>query len=523
MGDGHEAGQPRNDTGTRASRLSRSTEDVARRERSHWRWRWRGSGHPVTDVVAPAVPAETTRPARPAALLTALVVVVLSYGLMQTMLVPTLDVLQRELRTSAAGASWAVLSATLLSSAVITPVLGRLADRHGRRRVLLWTLGVYLMGTLGALVAPNIGVLIATRAVQGVSLALLPLSFAIIRESLPPRWVPFGLALTSGLVGGTAGVGLLLGGVVTDHASWRWLFVLGSGLVALAWLLSALFVPASRVRSAGRPDLPGVLVLTVGLAALLLGLTEGSSWGWSSPTVLGLFATAVLALWMFTVVERRVAEPVLDIQLLTHRPLLVAHVGALALGVNQFVFYVLLPKLAELPHDAPATGRGVSYGFGSTVTGAALLLLPGTLLTLPASWLAPRLERRLGMRSPLLLGLSLAALGGLLLALAHSAGWQVLCCYLVCGVGYGFAMAALPRLVNHASPAAHSGSANSVNTIARTLGGAVGSQAGVAVLTSVTLAGTSLPSETAFTVAFLLAAGTAALGSVLALCVRARP
>jgi MFS family permease len=266
-------------------------------------------------------PGQADPTARPGPVLLALVFVVLSYGLMQTMLVPTVGALQRELRTTAAAASWAVLSATLLASAVLTPVVGRLGDRFGKRRVLRFCLGIYLVGTVGAALAPGVGVLIGFRPVQGISLALLPLSFALVRELLPADRVPFGLALTSGLVGGAAGAGLLMGGVLVDHVSWRWIFVVGAVLIVAAWVLTEAFVPPDSPGSPGRPDLPGVKALTVGLVALLLGITEGPSWGWCSVGVLGLFGLAAVALLGFGVIERRTADPLIDLGLLARRPL----------------------------------------------------------------------------------------------------------------------------------------------------------------------------------------------------------
>ncbi|MFI6345483.1 MFS transporter [Streptomyces sp. NPDC050560] len=448
------------------------------------------------------------------ATLAALVLVVLSYGLMQTMLVPTVGVLQRELGASAAAASWAVLSSTLLSSAVVTPLVGRLADRHGTRGALLASLAVYLLGTAGAVFAPDVAWLIGFRAVQGVSLALLPLAFTVVRQVLPPGRVAFGLALTSGLVGGTAGVGLLAGGLVVDHASWRWLFVAGSVLVLAALVACARWVPEVPAAGRGRIDTPGALVLAAALVALLLAVTEGPAWGWGSPAVLALFGAAPLLFAAFVLVERRVADPLVDLGLLTGRRLAAAHTGAFLLGLNQFVFYVLLPRLSQLPDRPAVSGHAVARGFGTTVTGAALILLPGTLLSLAASGAAPRLERRRGARFPLAGGLAVAAAGGVLLAVAHTAVWEVVVGYAVCGTGYGFAMAALPRLVASAAPAAHGGAANGVNTVARTVGGAVGSQVGISLVVGVTAADTGLASPAAYTVAFAGAAAVAAAGAL---------
>ncbi|GGT21530.1 MFS transporter [Streptomyces griseoviridis] len=466
-------------------------------------------------MTAPAAGA----PARPGTkALLALILAVLSYSLVQTMLVPTLGILQTELDTSAAGASWAVLSSTLLASAVLTPLISRLGDSHGKRRVLLVTLALHLLGNIGAAAAWNVGSLIAFRAVQGVSLALLPLSLGLIREVLPPRRVAFGLGLTSGLVGGAAGLGLLVGGLIVDHASWRWLFVAGGALVLLALAAVVRYVPESRPSAPARLDLAGALLLGLALVCVLLGLTEGPTWGWSSSRVIGLFVGGVLFSAVFLRWERRAPHPLIDPALLLGRPIAGAHIGAFLLGATQFVFYVLVPKLAELPTGLPPeAARLVDYGFGASVTAAGLILIPGTLLGLPASSAVGRVEGRLGPRAPLALGLALSAVGGAVMALFHAREWQAVVAYGVIGTGFGFAMAALPKLIHDATPPHAIATANGINTVARTVGGAVGSQLAAAVLASRTISGTSLPDDSGFTLAFWIATAIAASGALYAL------
>ncbi|MDI5961331.1 MFS transporter [Streptomyces sp. SL13] len=454
--------------------------------------------------------------------LIALILAVLSYALAQTMLVPTVGVLQRELHTTPAGASWAVLSSALLASAVLTPLISRLGDSYGRRRVLIVTLVIHLAGSIGAAAAWNIGALIAFRAVQGASIAILPLSLGLIREILPPRRVPFGLGLTSGLVGGAAGVGLVCGGLIVDHASWRWLFVATCVLILAALFATIRYVPESRPGRREPLDLAGVALLGGCLTTVLLALTEGPQWGWTSPAVLGMFSAAVLLGSAFLGRERCATSPLIDPTLLLGRRIVIAHVGAFLLGVSQFVFYVLIPKLAELPAGLPPrTAHLVDYGFGTTVTVAGLILLPGTLLGLPASSAVGRVEARLGTGSAAPLGFAMSAIGGVLLAFFSSGPWEVAFCYVVIGTGFGFVMAALPKLIHEVTPPAAGATANGINTVARTVGGAVGSQLGVAILASHTIAGTTVPVFPEFRAAFWTAAGIALLAAVATL-LRAR-
>ncbi|WP_275560087.1 MFS transporter [Streptomyces sp. 5-6(2022)] len=450
--------------------------------------------------------------------LVALILAVLSYSLVQTMLVPTLGSLQRELRTTPAAASWAVLSATLLTSAILTPLISRLGDSHGKRRVLVTTLLIHLLGILGAALAWNIASLIAFRAVQGVSLALLPLALGLIREALPPQRVAFGLGLTSGLVAGAAGAGLLCGGLIIDHASWRWLFAASAILVSVALAAVLRYVPESRKAAPAPLDVTGAVLLGLGLLCVLLALTEGPAWGWSSGRVLGLFVGSAVVSGVFLWWERRVRYPLIDPDLLLGRTIARIHLGAFLLGATQFVFYVLIPKLAELPVGLPPhSARLVDYGFGASVTVAGLILLPGTLLGLPASSTIGRVETRLGPRAPLALGLGISAVGGALLALFHAHEWQAVVCYAVIGTGFGFAMAALPKLIHDVTPPTATATANGINTVARTVGGAVGSQLATAILASRTISGTKLPQPSGFTSAFWSATAIAMIGTLITL------
>ncbi|MFF4771663.1 MFS transporter [Microtetraspora fusca] len=452
-------------------------------------------------------------------ILVAVIVAVVSYGLMQTMLVPTVGVLQHSLNAGPAAVSWAVLSATLLSSAILTPLISRLGDGHGKRRVMLTVLVVYLVATLGGALSWDIGALIAFRAAQGVSLSLLPLAFGIVRESMPAVRVPGALGLTSAVVGGSAGIALLGGGLITDLAGWRWLFVAGAAMIVAALVLVWRNVPESPERTSIRLDWPGMLSLSAGLLMALLGLTQGASWGWGSPTVIVLLVGGPAVLALFLWIESRVPHPLFPPFLLVRRPIAAVHAIAFLIGANQFVFYVLVPRFAQTP---PGSGGLADYGFGMSVTGAALVMLPGTVVMLPANALAARVEARWGRVAAPALGMLTAAAGAVALALAHARVWQFVVFVVVLSVGWGLVMSSLPRLVGGTAPPEHTAGANGVNTVARTVGGAVGSQVAAAVLATMTVPGTEAPAPPGYTASFLIAAGAAMFGAALVPLLRRR-
>lgn len=487
----------------------------------------RTSAHPAVpaDLASEVEPDPRARPAPRTttgvgspAILVALVTAVFGYALMQTVMVPTLRLLERQLHTTPTWSTW-ILSAFLLSSAVFTPLLARLGDLYGRRRVMTAVLVAYAVGMLGATAAQNIGQLIAARVVQGAALSLVPLSMAILRAALPRERLPFAMGLVSGVVGAGAGAGLVVGGLVADHLSWRYLFVLGT-VLAVASLLAVLrWVPADGRRTAsGRLDLPGAALLGLGLVSLLLALTQGPTWGWTSARTLGLFALAAALFVVLLTVERSRRDPLIDVAELADRPMLAIHVAALLFGAGSYFFYLAMPLFAQ-QHPVPGNGQGgpgAAVGFGASVTVAGLLMLPGMLAIIPAGMAVGRITAAFGPRWPAAGGFLLFALGAVLLVFGHTARWEHLVFYAVVGAGSGLVMGALPTLIAGVVPLARTGTANGINNIARTVGSVVGSQLAAAVIaSSVTARGAAVPDST-FTVLFALGAAAALAGAVVA-------
>jgi EmrB/QacA subfamily drug resistance transporter len=439
-----------------------------------------------------------------------------AFAFQQTMVVPALPVIQRELDTTTTWATW-VLTVFLLVASVATPVLGKLGDQYGKERLLVISLGLFLAGCVGCAFAWNIGSLIAFRALAGTGAAVFPLSFAIIRDEFPPEKVGVAIGLVSSVFGVGGGFGIVLSGLIVDHLSWRWLFVFGSIGVGLAILLVARFVPESPIKTPSRVDFPGAALLSGGLVAFLLALTEGESWGWTSARIVSLFVAAAVLLVLWVVVELRVPEPMVDMRMMVRRPVLLTNITAIIAGFAMFSVFVLVPNFVETPSGLPPElAQLVDYGFGASATKAGLYLLPSAIVLLFAGPLGGLLGRKVGFKWPLAIGMALVSVAAAMLALWHDEPWQVVASQPVFGVGIGFAFAAMATIIAQSVRPSETGVASGMNTVMRTVGGVIGGQVGAALLTAHTIPGTTVPSVDGYEIAFALGAVAALVGAVVA-------
>jgi EmrB/QacA subfamily drug resistance transporter len=438
-----------------------------------------------------------------------------AFSLQQTMVFPALSTFQRELDTSTAWATW-ILTGFLVAAAVMTPILGRLGDQFGKKRVLIVSLSLFAIGCFGAAAAWNIWSLIAFRALSGAGGALFPLSFAIIRDEFPPEKVKVGIGLLSAVWGVGGGFGIVLSGLIVDNASWRWLFVLGSIPVVITIVLIHRLVPESPVRSPSRVDYPGALLLAGALLALMVALTEGERWGWGSAPILGLAVLSAACFLLWGLVELRSDSPMVDMRMLAHRPVLLTNAATLISGFALFACFVLVPSFVQ-------TSSGNGYGFGASATMAGLYLLPSSVAMLFSGPGAGLLGRRFGSKWPLAGGMLMVGVAALLLAVAHDEPWHVVAATCLLGLGVGAAFAAMAALIADNVAAVEMGVATGMNTVVRVIGGVVGGQVAAALLTAQTIGATSTPAESAYTTTFALSAGAAVLASFLALSIVTKP
>mgnify|MGYP003494092962 FL=1 len=432
----------------------------------------------------------------------------LSFAVLQSLVAPALGTIGEDLGVSTGDASW-VLTAYLLSAAVLTPILGRLGDMVGKRRVLIIVLSLLLIGTIVAALAPNLGVLIIGRILQGAAGAVMPLSIGIVRDELPKERISVTIGLLSAIFGIGAGVGIVAAGPIVETLSWQWLFWLPAILVAVA-LLGAIFgMKESPVRTPGHLDLLGTGILTVSLVSILLPISEGQNWGWGDAKTIGLLALGVIALIAFVFVELRVAEPLIDVRLFRHRGVWTAHVVALAFGFAMFGTFILVPTLLQLP---PMLG----YGFGKSVSEAGIYLLPTVVAMVISGVIAGVIIRSIGPKIPMVIGGVAVAVAFIIPALGHSETWQILVSGVLTGIGIGMALAATSNAIVESVPAAQTGEAISANTVLRTIGSSVGT-AVIAALISSNVTAQGAPTDEAFTMGFWVSAGAGVLAIIAAI------
>jgi len=440
---------------------------------------------------------------------TVLALGVAAYALLQSLVIPVLTTVQHELHTTQNATTW-VLTAYLLSASIMTPILGRVGDMIGKKRVFVASLVALAAGSLLAAVASSIGVMIVARVIQGVGGGMLPVAFGIIRDEFPAGKVTGAVGAIASLTAVGAGLGIVLAGPIVEALDYHWLFWLPLILTVAAAVTAVLFVPESSVRTPGRISwLPAVL-LSAWLVALLLALSQAPVWGWTSGPVIGLLAAGVALGAAWVTAELRAATPVIDMQMMRRTAVWTNNLVALLLGVGMYATFAFLPEFVQTPSAA-------GYGFGASITRSGLMLLPSAITMFAVGMVAGQLARRLGGKVMVISGCLIGSAAMALLAFAHQQEWEIYLSNALMGIGFGLAFSAMSALIVTAVPAGQTGVASGMNANIRTIGGSIGAAAMASIVTS-RLGPSGLPEEAGYTTGFAFMAGglvLAALAGVL--------
>ncbi len=435
-----------------------------------------------------------------------------AYALLQSLVVPALPVLQQDLHTTTSGVTW-VFTAYLLAASVVTPIAGRLGDMFGKKRVLVITLAGLALGTLLAGLVHTLALMIVARTIQGLGGAIFPLAFGIVRDEFPRARVAGAIALISGILGIGGGLGIVLAGPILENLSYHWLFWIPLAATIVAIVAAFFFIPESTIRAPGNVHWVGAVLLSGWLIALLVAVSEAPSWGWGSAKTLGLLAlSAVLAAaWVWA--ENRSTHPLVDMKMMRLPGVWTTNLTALLVGFGMYSAFVLIPQFVQTPSS---TG----YGFGATVTESGFFLVPSTIMMMIFSPLGGRLSGVVGSKVPLIAGAAVTSLAFVVLALTTEQ-WEVYLASALLGIGVGFAFASLANLIVEAVRPDQTGVASGMNTIVRTIGGAIGAEVAASVLAANVVA-SGYPDKHGYTVTFWLCGAVVAGGALAALAVPGR-
>ena len=453
--------------------------------------------------------------AHPGVLIAVLCAAGISVSLMQTLLIPLIPELPKLLDTSASDASWAITS-TLLTAAVATPVFGRLGDLYGPKRILIACATVLIAGSVIAASSTTLIPFVIGRGMQGLGIPIIPLGISVLRASVPAERVGSAMGLMSSSLGVGGALGLPLSAAIAQHLSWHALFWFAAAIGVVLLVLFATLVPAVPASSTDRLDPLGALLLAAALVTLLLRITKGRDWGWTSGVTIGMFGSSLVVCAIFVAWQLRFDSPVVDLRTSVRPPVLITNIASVGVGFAMFALSLIAPQVLELPAE---TG----YGLGMSMLEAGLWMAPGGIAMMLVAPFAARVSGARGPRFTLCVGCVVIAgsyLAGLWLL---GGGPQVLVLNVLVSVGVGFAYASMPALINAAVPLSETAAANGLNALARSLGTSISSAVIGAILAGMTMTagGHEVPTLDGFRAALIVAAAVSAVSAVGALLIPA--
>ncbi|WP_204163424.1 MFS transporter [Nocardioides gilvus] len=461
---------------------------------------------------APAAPAPTRFP--PIAIILTLCFGSLAGALMQTLVIPIQTELPQLLGTSAANTSWAV-TATLLAAAVTMPVTGRLADLYGKKRVLVASAAILVLGSSVAAMSSTLLPFLTGRALQGMAMGYIPVAISLVRQLVPPAKAAGAVAAVSATLGVGGALGLPLSAWIAQNYSWHTLFWFSAVLAVVILVATAIVIPPVHDAHPAHIDFVGIIGLAIGLCSTLIGISKGSTWGWSDGRTVSSIIGGILVLLVWGVHQLRHHDPIVDLRTSARRPVLFTNLAALLIGFGMMAQAIVMPQLLQMPES---TG----YGLGETMLAAGLWMAPGGLMMMVFAPVSSKLINSVGARITLSTGAVVTAVGYLVAVNLMDAPWQLMLASIIGSAGVGIGYAAMPTLILDNVPEHEAGSSVGLNGLMRSVGTTIAGAVMAAVLTSKTMdlaPGVTIPTQGAFQLCFLIGAGAAFAGAMVALLV----
>jgi EmrB/QacA subfamily drug resistance transporter len=434
-----------------------------------------------------------------------------SFGLFMIMLDNTvvnvaLPAIQEDLGADLSELQW-VVTGYALTFAALMLIGGKVADAYGRRLIFVIGIAVFTTASLWCGLADSGDALITARVLQGVGAALMnPATLSIIAATFPPQQRGTAIGIWAGVSALALAIGPLVGGLITEHVHWSWIFFINVPVGVLAIAASYLFIDESRDQTHVRLDLPGLATSGVGLFALTYGLIEANTYGWGSARILGAFAVAALMLAAFVLLERHQRDPMLQLELFRSSTYTGANLVVLLVALAMFGIFFFMSLYMQ-----------TILGYSAVQTGAAFL--PMTILIILVAPIAGRTSDRIGSRGLLTVGMALIAVQLLYFSRLglDATYWDILPAFLVGGLGMALTMTPSAAAATRSVPVDKAGVGSAVLNASRQVGGSLG----IAIMGAIVAyeaAGRRTPEAfiDGFSSALMVAAAIAAVGAVVA-------
>ena len=434
----------------------------------------------------------------------------IAFSVLQSVVIPALPSLEHHLHASADAVAW-VLTGYLLSAAIATPILGRIGDMLGKEKVLLVVLITLAVGTFISALATTLPVMLIGRVIQGAGGAIFPLAFSIIRDEFPQERVVGAIGFLSAILGVGAGVGIVMSGPILTHLNYHWLYWIPLFPSVVAATATKFFVPESPIRSPGRINVTGGLLMTGWLITGLVGVSEGPIIGWGDIRTIGLFAVSAVLIPTWIISESRATSPLVDMKMMRIPEVWTTNLAAMLFGFGMYVMFTVIPQFVETP-----TRDG--YGFGASVTQSGIDLLPFAIAMLLVAPLTGKLSTTFGSRRVMLAACIFACSSYIVLIFWHTQDWYILLATALLGVGIAMGFAAMSNLVVEAVPPSQTGVATGMNTNIRNIGAAVGAGVATSVVVSSLLAN-GVPKEHGYILAFIISAVALVIAALATLAI----
>ena len=396
--------------------------------------------------------------------LLAMVGTALLLNYVETMVIPGVPTIQRDFTTTSSVVSW-ITSAFLIVGSAVSPLFGKLGDSYGKKKMFLIALAFYTAGVGLAGFSPSIYFLIASRAIQGIGFAIVPLALAISAETFPRERIATAQGVVSATFAIGAALGLIIGSYIVQDLGWQWAFHSAFILSIVLFAIIARFLPTGSQGTRMRVDFETIVLLMAGISLLLLYLTEGPYEGWYSGYELISLTVGIVLTVGFFVAESRRKNPLIQLSLLRIRNVLVANGVGILSGIGMFMLFFAVVYYTELPPP---------FGLGLSVLSAGLTMAPATVVMLVAGPGLGRLVSKAGPRPTMFLGGVIAVVGFGLFILNRASTNAVVLATAVSLAGAVGVIIPIVNMISVSLPRANVATGLGLNTMLRNIGGAVG-------------------------------------------------